>query len=228
MSPTLEVRGSIPEIVKNKDGLYEGNLEYYLQVYFSEARNLCNGYHNFRHTCHILWLCHSACYFYRLEERMSKRDMRNLLIAAIFHDFNHTGVVGPDEKNISLALEALRKFILPEDEEYLEEITRILKGTEYPYKVPTEKMDLLVQIIREADTSQCLTVAWIQQVVFGFSTEWKKTPLEVLKMQEPFLSSLKFNTTWGKSMFPSSLVKEKIREVRELIDVLDPKKKIAA
>ncbi len=89
-------------------------------------------------------------------------------------------------------------------------------------------MDLLVQIIREADTSQCLSVAWIQQVIFGLATEWGKTPIEVLRMQEPFLKSLKFSTTWGKQMFPSSLLKEKIREAQELIDVLDPQEKIAA
>src|SRR5262249_51563583 len=62
--PEVEVRGSLPQIVRNDHNLYDGNLVHYLQVIFSHAINLNNPYHNFRHMFHVLWLCHEACGFY--------------------------------------------------------------------------------------------------------------------------------------------------------------------
>ena len=45
----VEVRGSLPQIVRNDQDLYEGDLTHYLKVIFNHAINLNNPYHNFRH-----------------------------------------------------------------------------------------------------------------------------------------------------------------------------------
>jgi hypothetical protein len=37
----------------------------------------------------VTWLCHQACAYYRAE--LTPLRMRELLIAALFHDFNHPG-----------------------------------------------------------------------------------------------------------------------------------------
>lgn len=219
MSSTLEIRGSIPAIVRNDDGLYEGNLVSYFRAVFNHAQNLCNPYHNFRHMCHVLWLCHEACKFYT-ENSMYRRDMRNLLIAALFHDFDHTGQAGPDSVNIARAIAGLEKHLAPEDRDELPAIVAIIKATEFPYTVPSDQLELPEQIIRDADLSQGLSVAWIQQTVFGLATEWRKTPLEVLKMQMPFFTGLKFATVWAHRQFPAAKVEEKIAEAQELFDIL--------
>jgi hypothetical protein len=52
--PEVEIRGSLPQIVRNDHKLYEGNLVHYLQVIFNHAINLNNPYHNFRHMFHVL------------------------------------------------------------------------------------------------------------------------------------------------------------------------------
>ena len=180
MSP--EVKGSLPEIVKNEHGLYEGNLIYYFRVVFNHAQNLRNPYHNFRHMCHVLYLCYKACVFYSGFEpkKMNPREMRNLLISALFHDFDHTGKGGskeyPDSINISRAIAGIAIHILPEDNDYLVDIINLIKTTEFPYTVPAEKVNLLGQVLREADLSQALSVAWMQQVVFGLSEEWGNRP----------------------------------------------------
>jgi hypothetical protein len=85
----VEITGDLPKIIGNEENLYEGNLIYYFQVLFFKANNLYNPYHNFRHMAHVLWLCYKACQYYSQE--LAPRQMRTLLIAALFHDFDHTG-----------------------------------------------------------------------------------------------------------------------------------------
>lgn len=218
MSPTLEIRGSIPAIIRNDDGIYEGDLVSYFRAVFNHAQNLCNPYHNFRHMCHVMWLCHQACAFYI--DTLTKREMRNLLVAALFHDFDHTGKPGPDAINIARAVAGLKKHLAPEDTGEFENIAALIKATEYPYTVPSEQVSFSGQIIRDADLSQALSVAWIQQVVFGLATEWGRTPLEVLRAQSAFHDNLKLHTDWAQQLFPRSVIEEKIVEARELVDLL--------
>lgn len=215
---TLEIRGSIPEIIKNKRGIYEGDLVHYFRIVFLCAENLNNPYHNLRHMCHVLWMCYLACIFY--SKVLTKRQIRNLLIAALFHDFNHTGKTGPDKVNIDRAVIALRKYIGTEDTEELENIEALIKITEWPHTIPTGKLTLSGQILRDADYSQALNVSWIQEVIFGLAKEWGKTPTILLIDQSVFLQNLKFHTAWAQQMFPENLIQEKIDEVKEFLDIL--------
>ena len=86
---TSELTGDLPEIIGNEENLYEGNLILYFRILFYNSTNLKNPYHNFRHTLHVLWLCQKACRYY--QKKLTPRQMRNLLIAALFHDFDHPG-----------------------------------------------------------------------------------------------------------------------------------------
>lgn len=224
MNGLLVIRGNMPSILRNEDGLYEGDLVPYFRILFQKATNLNHPYHNLRHILHVLWLCHKACQFYKPDEHQSEclwpRRMRNLLIAAIFHDFNHRGVAGNDHLNIELAIAALREHVLPKDRSHIAEIETIIRATQFPYVVPTEQLSLPEQIIRDADMAQALSVAWLQQVVFGLAKEWGKDPMEVLQMQEPFHHHLHFHTAWARAEFPESAIKGKVAEVLQLISML--------
>lgn len=214
--------GELPRIIRNASRLYTGDLKHYFRVVFHHARNLYAPYHNFRHIFHELWLCHNACRFYEgREEEMSKRAMRNLLIAAMFHDFDHTGRTGNDDLNIELALRGLRKHILPEDEEWLPHISEKIKGSQYPYIIPAKDLSFEARILRDADASQCFSVAWIQQVVFGLAVEMNTAPIEVLRMQKTFLAGLCYQTEWAKQMFDSDMINKKIEEAEDLISILE-------
>jgi len=168
---------------------------------------------------HVLWLCHQAGMYYKKE--LTRRDIRNLLIAAMFHDYDHRGLIGDDDINIVLATRGLERHILDEDRPSFNVIRSLINATEYPYKGPSESLSLSAQIIRDADLSQVLSVAWIQQVVFGLATEWNKKPIEVLAMQGPFMSSLKFHTEWAQKLFPQSDIEAKIAETRLFLDLLN-------
>lgn len=207
------------EIISNLDGLYEGNLVHYFQTIFFKATNVNLPYHNFHHMTHVFWLCHQACVYY--EDTLSPREMRNLLIGALFHDFDHRGTFGDDHLNAALAIQGLKKYILKEDLPYLDEIVAIIKATEVPYKTPSEALNLSQQIIRDADMSQALNVAWLQQVIFGLASEWNKTPIEVLKEQIEFHKTIKFATVWAQKKWPQKVIDEKIDETTHLLKILE-------
>lgn len=213
-----EVRGSLPEIIRNDQDLYEGNLVHYLQAIFSDASNLNKPYHNFRHMFHVLWLCYDACWYYTNE--LSRQDKRNLLIAAVFHDFDHLGRSGPDQLNIDRAIAGLRMYLAPQDVLHLANIEALIQATHYPYTVPSETLHLAARILRDADVGQSLNAAWIQQVIFGLAAELGKTPLELLEMQEPFLSNLRFATDWARTVFPKEHIEQKVSEANELLSLL--------
>src|SRR5712671_5146112 len=198
---TSELTGDLPEIIGNEENLYEGNLILYFRILFYNSTNLKNPYHNFRHTLHVLWLCQKACRYY--QNRLTPRQMRNLLIAALFHDFDHPGHPhpsegDPDRINIPIAIAGLRRYIMPADRCFLPEIDALIEATHYPYKIGSDKLDLLGQIIRDADLAQALSPAWIQQVVIGLAQESEVEPLDVLRAQGAFLAGLSFHTRWAR------------------------------
>lgn len=221
MSQIVAVRGSIPEIVRNDEGLYLGKLSHYYRAVFMKAHNLLHPYHNFRHTFHVVWLCHEAIRFYRRTIMVLRpQEARNLLIAAMFHDFDHAGALAKnDAQNIARAVEGLKQNILDCDESQMSDIIELIKSTEFPYS--TRDVSFRAQILRDADLSQAFSVAWLQQVVFGLAAEWGKTPLEVLQMQDTFLSKIEFQTEWAREMFPQRDVDAKIREAREHLELLE-------
>lgn len=205
---------TLSEII-NGTKFYSGNLKHYFKVVFS-AKNATNAYHNFRHMLHVVYQCHEALKFYRMDTFSSNRA---LLVAAIFHDYEHTGRAGNDDLNIELAIRGFRKHILPHDENIKEEVERLIRSTQFPYV--EEASDLSSMILRDADLTQALSVAWIQQVVFGLAVEWGTTPLAVLKSQKQFLGALQFKTAWAKEAYPESAIKAKIDEAEALLEICE-------
>ena len=220
MAP-LVVRGDIPPIIRNDEGLYEGNLISYLQAIFTYGQNLEDPYHNFRHMYYVAWSCHEALRFYG--DRLSLRDGRDLMIAALTHDIDHPGMLGSDDLNIERSLRWLGAHIAKEDLPHLPRITTIVRATQYPPVEPSEDLDLLAHIIRDADMSQGLSPVWIQQIIFGLAREWRKKPIDILRIQETFLGSLTFTTEWAKERFPQSAIGEKRTEAKELLELLEMK-----
>lgn len=214
-----QVVGNLPAIIENDEGLYEGDLAYYYYIVDARAKNLWHPYHNFRHMFHVMFACYLACQFYR--DVLSRREIRNLLIAALFHDFDHSGMMGHDDLNIERALRGLKAHILPKDLPFFDAIAALMRGTEFPYRVPVEQLDLCGKILRDADMSQAFSVAWIQQVIYGLAAEWKMRPIDVLKQQEPFLRKVSFLTEWGRRQFSACEIEAKIREAQRLIELYE-------
>ncbi len=218
---------SLVEIIANDLRFYEGDLGHYFRAVCFNAQNLRLPYHNFRHSFHVLWLCYQACFFYRHDcscnaEKLTPRGMRNLFIAALSHDYDHSGMRGHDDLNITRAIRALETFCLPEDIVHFNDISMLMKATESPHVELEEpyKSDLRVAIIRDADRCQVLDNAWIQQVIIGLGAEWGESFLSMLERQEGFLADLNFDTEWANLVFPREVVLKRLEEVRRLVRIL--------
>jgi hypothetical protein len=169
---------------------------------------------------HVLTTCHTASRYYR--DRLTGREIRNLLIAALFHDFDHRGILVNDDLNIDRAIQGLDRCLLPEDEHHRDDIVAIIRATEYPHKVGASELTLPEMIMRDADVLQAFSPAWIQQIIFGLGDEQKETPIGMLRLQVPYLEGLKWNTEWAKERYPKSIIQDKIKEVRSILEILDP------
>lgn len=222
MNITLDIPSNgIYRLIHNTERYYLGNLVSYYTKLKKFATNLSLPYHNLRHTEHVLWVCFILSKYY---DTLTKRELRILFIAAIFHDFNHLGGNKvSDHENIKRALAGLAEFIEKDDLEYFTEIYDLLKHTQIPHLEDSKELPLLVQILREADLSQCLASDWFLQVILGFSKEWKIRPIEILNGQEEFLHKelLKKNTnTKGAKIIFPPLIKERTKETRFLLSTI--------
>lgn len=212
---------NLVDVIRNTKNAYRGDLSHYFRAVMSHARNLRNPYHNFRHSFHVMWLCHEALLYYQnVDLRILPGRARALLIAAMFHDFDHTGRTGNDDVNIELALRGIKRHILPEDQNLLPTIERFIRSTQYPFIFEPDDLCLEEKILRDADASQALSPAWIQQVIFGLASEMNVDVIDVFKMQPAFLSNLKFCTEWGNYAFPKFLLKQKLEEALGFIELL--------
>jgi hypothetical protein len=228
---TKEITGDLPDIIENGENLYLGNLIAYFQILFYKSRNTHNPYHNFRHSLHVLWLCHKACRYYRAQ--LTPRQMRDLLVAALFHDFDHPGhphpeEADPDRLNINIAVASLRKYLLAEDRGSLPEIEALVELTHFPYETAGREVGLLGRILRDADRAQALSPVWLQLVVFGLARERGIEPIDVLRGQTAFLGALSFDTRWARQLFPKKLIRAKIAEAEKLVRLLETDPAIAA
>jgi hypothetical protein len=211
--------GSIARIANNDDCLYDGALRRYFKLVFA-APNIHHGYHGLRHMLHVTWVCYEACVYYEKVGKLDNRRRRNLLIAALFHDFEHAGKPVDDSLNIRAAIEALKQFLLPEDKPFEMDIISILVVTQFPQLDFGEKLTLEQAIIRDADMSQVFGPTWIGDIVAGLGNELGKSPKEMLEQQYKFLNGLKFHSEFGEVFFGDQAVKAKIAETRALIDIL--------
>lgn len=211
-----EFNSRIVEIIDNSEGLYEGNLRYYFKLVF-DAPNANNPYHNFRHMLHVLCNAYVAGVFCRFTTIFGKRRFRALLIAAVLHDYGHSGKMGNDSLEIEILLNKFDSLILYEDRDLIPFIRDFISSTKFPYE--NTVISLGSEILRDADMSQTLTSVWIQQIIFGLAAEREISPLQSLKGQITYLRSMKFYSPWGKKVLIRR-VYGKIKETEEFLSLL--------
>lgn len=156
-------------------------------------------YHNLNHLLTVL----KYCYLGALSEKINdEKELRELLIAAIFHDVNHTVGKEKDDVNVQNSKNVIKKFVQQEKIDVdIDYINKLLDATQYPYVIESADLDLRQSIIRDADLMQVFEYNWIHQNIAGLSSELKMDFLDFVQPQRKFLESASFNTDWGKSMY---------------------------
>lgn len=181
-------------MITNANNRYDGDLIYYYRIVM-KAPNAKAPYHNVRHMFHVFWEAYEG----GVHMGLSRREFRNLLIAALMHDYDHTGVKNNDQVNIDRSIRALDKLALEEDREHLLDIRDSIRATKYPYD--SEEFTPNQLILRDADQSQTFSDVWIQSTLYGLGTELEMTFEQMLDLQKPFLEGLRFHTLWGQNKF---------------------------
>ena len=155
-------------------------------------------YHNLNHLLTVLKYCYLGA---TSEGIKDEKELKELLIAAIFHDVNHTIGKEKDDVNVQNSKDAIGKFVKQEeidaDTDYM---NKLLDATQYPYVIEGKDLDLKQGIIRDADLMQVFEYNWIHQNIAGLSSELKMDFLDFVQPQRKFLESAAFNTDWGKKM----------------------------
>lgn len=202
-------------IIRNREGSYDGDLVHYFRVLW-HSPNILHPYHNLRHMLHVTWATYQGAMHHR--DELTREQIRALLIAAMFHDYNHTGTTGNDARNIEVAIGGMKTHALPADKRIVEEMScKYIKATQFPHL--DEDFDLPALILRDVDVAYTLSDVWIQLVNFGLNQELGISPEQMLRGQAPFLKNLKFHTTWGEQTY-GPRIQPRIEEAEEMVSVL--------
>lgn len=116
-----------------------------------------------------------------------------LLIAALFHDYNHLGKMGNDHANILKACDGLVEFHIKFPDFDLAYACYIITCTEFPYVVSEEELTKEGQIIRDCDLSYLFDDLSIVKLYSGLRTEFGTTLDEFTSTQDKFFNNVKFH-----------------------------------
>ena len=143
-------------------------------------------------------------------------DQRKIAIAALFHDYNHTGSTAVDDINIELAIIGLEYYNINFTPiENCDEIIDLIKCTRYPYLTDGSELPVLGKMIRDADTLQGLFCQnYIFNVVYAIAEEKNIKISDMLNSQIGFMKSMKYLTKWAQDMANS-----KTDELVELVEL---------
>lgn len=190
-----------------------GDLSAYIGVVIKYAT--AHPYHNLRHTLHVFRMCYSAALHYDL----SPSDTRKILIAALFHDFNHRGIIDDDKLNIARAIKGLRQHLLEVDKPDQQAIELLIRATEYPCTRIRSRDSLLEQILTDADRSQIFIGDDVLEVAATIAQE-KGVPTNVVLAEQGVLVSEAFVTLWAKQHFPPTVQKQVTRVSESLLTII--------
>jgi hypothetical protein len=158
-----------------------------------QAKNPSNDlpYHNWYHTNCVVVNCAKGARYHRLPFDTT----RDLLIAAMWHDFGHSGGKCDDWQNVKYAMECLR------DEYYglyaTEKISKFIHCTEYPFI--HEPFCIEQEILRDADMMQWIMPDAEEMILKGLKSEVDVrrgpiTEVEWLDIQMQFIRKAVFFT----------------------------------
>lgn len=203
------------DILSNKENTYDGDLKHYFRVLWNSP-NVSNPYHNIEHILGVTSDVYEGAMFYiKKYNSVTRRDLRSILISALFHDYNHIGAEN-DSANIELAINGLRTYILPIDKPEFAIISENIKGTQFPHS--NKEMTLCGNILKDADISYTLTDNWFKLVCFDLSNEINKSAEDMIRFQETFLKNIwKVETEWAKLKY-SPIVEKRLEQISKIIE----------
>jgi hypothetical protein len=202
------------EIIKN-DEILSSAFEYILL----NSTSLTMPYHHLHHNLIVF----KSCYDILNEQYLNDTEIykKELLVASLFHDFNHSGGKLTDDKNIKNAIAGFSTWhTLSEFSDSVDYfvVVNILKATQYPY-IDIDKMQVEYLIIRDADLTPLFYDTVLQFNLMGLSTEMNATLKNTISGSIKFVNNIYFNFPFFENQWKE--IKPKILEEYEyLLNIL--------
>lgn len=207
----------------------ELNLEYYLKVLLTKNTSNVIPYHNLKHTLTMMTNAYDIFNDSRTEfgydsfseHRRHKMNLHKICVAALFHDFNHSGgLIHSDADNIRLALDAWHNFA-KEELFWVGFVDGLIRGTQYPYT--TDDPSIFIKILRDADMMQWFEEDFITHTLMGLNKEMlgkSSLSIQMLEGQLKFMENAKWHTPFAKDRYETHF-KSKVDQIKWLIQLLN-------
>lgn len=209
---------TILKIVKKYDSLKLG-----LKHIILTNKSNYGPYHDLNHLLTVTYHTYKALSYM---DMLDDENVETLLLTALFHDTNHSMGKKSDDLNIKASKKYLGDFVKSNGLELDKELSdSILDATQFPYVIEDKDLDVYQKIIRDADMCQIFEYNWIGQNILGLVKEIGTDVTGFLPNQGKFLDSIKFYTSYGKSL-KSSKFKGVVSEHKILEDVMSSKNKL--
>ncbi len=153
-------------------------------------------YHNLKHSVDVLGMCMTIEPIFDTP----------LYLAALFHDFNHSGGKLSDEKNVQMAIDGVTDYYnyggSPITEKALMEIIEIIEATQYPYIIDKKDLTKKQSIIRDADLMVSMNDGFWSMGILGLMDEMKIDDIEsMVKGQINFHNSIELINPTAKYLY---------------------------
>jgi len=175
-------------------------------------------YHNLHHTLCVVRNCIDGAQ----HMNFTGADTITVIMAAMYHDFGHSGGREDDHWNVTHAIQALNQAFRGRFEGLSHVILQTAEDavscTEYPFK--RRPKNQVEAVLRDADLMQSLEENWTAQVLKGLCMEVQIRRPEVtvdqwLEWQAGFLRTIEFFTPWAEEKRP--LINGRVAEVEDII-----------
>jgi hypothetical protein len=131
-------------------------------------------------------------------------DEMALLLAALFHDVNHTMGKSADDVNVQNSKYAFDEFLSTTDDDDVREewlrtrVRALIDATQFPYVLPAAGLSHDQKIMRDADFMQAYEDNMFFHIVLGIGKEAGKLVLPELKRNIQFHKDVVMNTESGR------------------------------
>lgn len=179
-------------------------------------------YHNLSHISYMTWLTFRFLTY--TPNTVSDYELKHALVAAMFHDFNHSGGHESDAVNIERAIDGYHVALAELNIVGLDDalVERLISVTEYPFI--REPVNIMEKSLRDADALYPACTQDPEVILTGLRLESEIklgrsiTRAEMIVFQETWLKNLVLYTTIGKRTH-SINSHNYLKEMKQAVDV---------
>ena len=173
-------------------------------------------YHNWTHLCHVVVNSSAGANYYALPST----TQTDIAVAAIFHDYDHSGGHSDDAENVDRAIQgfsewnSLQKHPLWDSDS----VTHLIRSTQHPPVV--DFISIEQKILHDSDLMENGLDTWHEKIMNGVRYELEIkyghsiSYTQMLEMQLEFHDGVVWRTRWGQE-FDRQYVQPNLKKIQQ-------------